>query len=107
MRVPPTLFPVFAQPVSSRQTNLHPLTGSLRLVLFALVALSVLAARAQSSFPGTAVGSNSSAQAVTVTVAAGGSVASVEYLTLGAPNLDYTSSGGGDTCTGHTFSAGQ
>ncbi|HEY6446410.1 MAG TPA: Ig-like domain repeat protein [Acidobacteriaceae bacterium] len=89
-------FPMLSSPVLRRF-----------FALAALAALALPAARAQNSFPSTAVGSSAAAQPVTVTVAAAGTVQSIAYLTLGAANLDYASAGSGDTCTGNSFSAKQ
>ncbi|MGA8108193.1 MAG: Ig-like domain repeat protein, partial [Acidobacteriaceae bacterium] len=60
---------------------------------------SVPAAHAQNltTFPATAVGTTTPATE-TVTVQVTGSVASVEVLAMGAPNLDFTETG--DTCVG-------
>ena len=57
-------------------------------------------AQAQTSFAATAVGTSTPAtQTVTVNLQAAGTVAKVEVLTMGAPNLDFTESGT-DTCVG-------
>lgn len=45
------------------------------------------------------VGLASAAQTVTVTAQAAGTVATVEVLTMGAPNLDFTIGAGTSTCT--------
>ena len=69
--------------------------------MMALAALLVAAggAQAQAVFGNIAVGGTSppTQQSVTVTAPAGGVVASVEILTLGAPSLDFTA-GSGPTC---------
>ena len=57
-------------------------------------------AQAQTSFAATAVGTSTPVtQTVTVNLQAAGTVAKVEVLTVGAPNLDFTESGA-DNCAG-------
>ncbi|HEY2012143.1 MAG TPA: hypothetical protein VGH38_01525, partial [Bryobacteraceae bacterium] len=57
-------------------------------------------AQGQTTFAATAVGStNPATQTVTVSLQSAGTVAKVEVLTMGAPNLDFTESGS-DTCAG-------
>ncbi|HVT98969.1 MAG TPA: hypothetical protein VHE33_15795, partial [Acidobacteriaceae bacterium] len=57
-------------------------------------------AQAQTIFPAAAVGTSTpTTQTVTVNVQTAGTVAGVEVLTMGAPNLDFTESGT-DTCAG-------
>lgn len=71
------------------------------LVLLAFAAVGVAAAQAQNltTFPATAVGTATPAsQSVTVKVQSAGTVASVNVLTMGAPNLDFTDAG--DNCVG-------
>jgi large repetitive protein len=70
------------------------------LALAVFLAGAAPGARAQSTFPSTAVGSSAPAQNVTVTVAGTGTVKSVAVLTMGAANLDYTEASGGDNCVG-------
>jgi hypothetical protein len=62
--------------------------------------MSAAVTQAQTTFPVTAVGTTTPAtEAVTVNVQAVGTVAKVEVLTMGAPNLDFTESGT-DSCVG-------
>jgi hypothetical protein len=62
--------------------------------------MTASAARAQTVFPVTAGGTTTPAsEPVTVNVQAAGTVARVEVLTMGAPNLDFTESGT-DSCVG-------
>jgi large repetitive protein len=70
-------------------------------VLITLVVLGLMrGAEAQTTFAATAVGTTTPAtQTVTVSVQSAGTVAKVEVLTMGAPNLDYTESGT-DNCAG-------
>jgi large repetitive protein len=110
MKNPTPPVPVSAESAARLNFALKIYCGATRRPLLALAALAALVvpgARAQSSFPATAVGSKSAAQTVTVPVTAAGSVQSVAYVTMGAANLDYASSGSGDNCTGKSFTAGQ
>ena len=67
---------------------------SLLMTVAALGLASTLAVRAQTTFPPTAVGTATPAtQTVTVSLQTAGTVARVEVLTVGAPNLDFTESG--------------
>ena len=76
------------------------LTFSGPFALAALMVVTAPAARAQTAFDATAVGTATpTTQAVTVSVQTAGTVAKVEVLTLGAPNLDFTESGT-DSCAG-------
>jgi large repetitive protein len=102
--------PVSMDRAASRSfTSSLPRNASLRALaaLAAIAAFAVPAARAQVSFPATAVGSTSAAQTVTVTASTAGQVQSVAYLTLGAANLDYVYAGSGDACTSANLSKGQ
>lgn len=101
---------VSSDPAVSRSFSSHLLNIAKRmswLAAAALLAAMAPAGRAQTTFPGTAVGSTSPSESVMVTVANAGTVKSVEYLTLGTLNLDYVSAGSGDGCTGNTYSANQ
>jgi large repetitive protein len=89
---------------------LRPATGALiRCRRYAAAALALVAgvavSYAQAGFGPVAIGASSSAT-VAVTMRAGGTVNTVEVLTLGATGLDFTAASGG-TCAGGTFSAGQ
>ncbi len=71
---------------------------ALAALIFALG--SVMQAQNLTTFAATAVGAATPAtQTVTVSVQTGGTVAKVEVVTLGAPNLDFTESGT-DNCAG-------
>jgi hypothetical protein len=99
-----------SDPAVSRSFSSHLLNNARHmswLAAAALLAVMAPAGRAQTTFPATAVGSTSPSESVMVTVANAGTVKSVEYLTLGTPNLDYVSAGSGDGCTGNTYSANQ
>lgn len=69
----------------------------------ALIAGTLVSARAQSSFGTVAVGSSSSSQAVTVSSTASGTVKSVAVLTFGAPNGDFKAGSGASTCGNPSF----
>jgi hypothetical protein len=72
-----------------------------------LAAHGVARAQRSYSFPATvAVGTTSPTQTVSVTMQAAGTLGSIQVLTQGAPNLDY--SGAGGTCTtGTQYAVGQ
>jgi large repetitive protein len=107
MMSPDSSAPVSADPVSSRRfARVLSLKSSLA-AFAAIAALAVPAARAQVSFPATAVGGSAAAQTVTVTASAAGQVQSVSYLAMGAANLDYAPAGSGDNCTGASLAKGQ
>ncbi|HEY2858460.1 MAG TPA: chitobiase/beta-hexosaminidase C-terminal domain-containing protein [Terracidiphilus sp.] len=53
------------------------------------------------------VGASAGATSVTVNIATGGALNSVEVLTSGSPNLDFTKGGGGSCSIGTLYSAGQ
>jgi hypothetical protein len=85
-------------------TILRPLV---RLVL-ALFAVGTLAAQSPVVLPGpTAVGSTSAAQIVSLTLPQGGSLASIQVLTEGSQNLDFTLAAGGTCATGLSYLSGQ
>jgi hypothetical protein len=99
-----------SDPAVRRSFVFHLLQSAKRMPWFAAAALLAVvtpAARAQTMFPATAVGSSTTAETVMVTVTTGGTVTSVEYLTLGTPNLDYVTAGSGDGCTGNTYTSNQ
>jgi sugar lactone lactonase YvrE len=52
------------------------------------------------------VGTALAAQPVSVNFATGGKLSSIQVLTLGAPNLDFTVASGGSCATGTTYTAG-
>src|SRR5580700_8367803 len=68
-----------------------------RLMSLVLVFLSAVGAFGQTNFGTQAVGI-ASAQTVTVTATGAGSVATVQVLTMGSPNLDYAAGAG--SCAG-------
>jgi hypothetical protein len=61
---------------------------------------------AQSAFPATSLASTSTTQTVTVTLPTGGTVQTIEVLTLGAPSLDFQQAGTSG-CSGASFTASQ
>ena len=71
----------------------------------AALLLAAAGAQAQAAFGTVALGS-SATQTVTVTSPAGGAVSSVEVLTAGAPNLDFTANITGTSCGTPTLSPG-
>ena len=73
--------------------------------ILAALLLTGAGAQAQSVFPATAVGSTSGQQNVTVTARAAGTVAAVQVLTAGAPNLDFAA-GSGALCGTPTLAVG-
>ena len=94
---------VFCSCLASRSTLRALLAKALFPVLMTVAAVGLMSAavaQAQTTFPVTAVGTTTPAtEAVTVNVQTAGTVARVEVLTMGAPNLDFTESGT-DTCVG-------
>ena len=89
--------------LASRRALTALFTKTLFPVLMTLAAFGMMGAftaQAQTIFAPTAVGTSTpTAQTVTVSVQNAGTVAKVEVLTLGAPNLDFTESGT-DNCAG-------
>jgi hypothetical protein len=79
------------------------ITAWLLPLLFFLLAAG---AQAQANFGLQPVGSASGPQNVTVTASAAGTVATVEVLTMGAPNLDFTVGSGASTCASASLSLG-
>ncbi len=77
------------------------------VLLLAVIALFSVSnfAHAQTSFGAVAVGTASSAQNVTVTAQAAGSVSTVQVFTLGQSGLDYAASASG-TCGGANLAVG-
>lgn len=75
-----------------------------RLMNLVVVFLSAVGAFGQTNFGSQAVGIASS-QTVTVTATGAGSVATVQVLTLGSPNLDYAAGTG--TCAGANLAINQ
>jgi sugar lactone lactonase YvrE len=53
------------------------------------------------------VGTATAAQTVTVSFTAAGTLSSIQVLTLGAPNLDFTQASGGTCAAGTAYTAGQ
>ena len=82
-----------------------------RLAVGALLAASLAsgtsAQAAIRSFPATNVGTTSAPQNVFVTLVTGGRIASVQAMTGGAANLDYSISGAGSCAVGSSYLAGQ
>lgn len=89
--------------LASRRTLSVLFTKTIIPILMTAAALgltSTNAAQAQTIFATTAVGTTTpTTQAVTVNLQTAGTVAKVEVLTAGAPNLDFTESGT-DNCVG-------
>lgn len=109
MTMPNLPLPVSSDPAACQRNAVslrRNVKHSAAFLFAALLAASLPAAHAQTMFSSTAVGSTSTSP-VSVTLPNGGSVSTVEYLTMGAPNLDYTAAASGDGCTGQTFSAKQ
>ena len=94
---------LFCSCLASRSTLRALLAKALIPVLMTVAAVGLMSAavtQAQTTFPVTAVGTTTPAtEAATVNVQAAGTVAKVEVLTMGAPNLDFTESGT-DSCVG-------
>ena len=72
-------------------------------MLFVFLAAS---AHAQTNFGLEPVGTASVAQNVTVTASAAGTVATVQVLTLGVPDLDFAAGSGASTCASASLSIG-
>jgi hypothetical protein len=79
------------------------LPASLFGCLLGFAFLSISAA-AQTSFGAVNIGS-STASAVTVAIPNGGTLSSIDVLTLGAPNLDFTDAGGGTCAIGTAYAS--
>jgi hypothetical protein len=73
-------------------------------VVFSLIFLETADAQTLTAFSETSVGA-SAAQTITVTAQVAGTVSTVNVLTLGQPNLDYTATGL-NTCAGANLSLG-
>ncbi|MBB5055739.1 sugar lactone lactonase YvrE [Granulicella aggregans] len=104
---PASIFPAIKPSGAGRTTPLRVILS----LFFAISAVLGLAspASAQSGFSLPAsirVGSTSSVQPITVNIQAAGTVGSINVLTQGAPNLDYSAASGGTCATGATYSAG-
>ena len=88
---------LFSSCLVLKSTPRRPLTKSIITILVPLVAWGAMgepAARAQTSFAATAVGTAAPlTQTVTVSLQTAGTVAQAEVLTMGAPNLDFTEVG--------------
>ena len=77
------------------------------LLLLSLLPVTAAPLAARAQFPGaTPVGSDAQAQAITLTLPAGGTLDSVQILTGGIPNLDFKAPGNGTCTPGTTFPAG-
>ena len=77
------------------------------LLLSLLLIILGASAQAQATFGLQPVGTASGPQNVNVTASAAGTVTTVEVLTLGAPNLDFTAAAGGaSTCANASLSLG-
>jgi streptogramin lyase len=72
-----------------------------------LLALAAIAATAFAQAPPTPVGSTSAVQTATLTFTENATVASINVLTQGAPNLDFQQASGGTCAVGHTYTTGQ
>ena len=90
---------------SGREAKERYVTDVVTYIVFSLMFLIASYAHAQSSFPETNVGASAMAQSVTMHLPQGGSVTSIEVLTLGAPSLDFAA-GSTDSCSNHSFAAG-
>ncbi len=92
-----------------------PLTAAVRrpapgrswrwIACLAALALAASGAQAQNVFPAQAVGSTSGEQSIQVTSPNGGTVQTVEVLTLGASGKDFAAGLGASTCPGASLSA--
>jgi len=92
----------------SRKSHSVSYLGKGVATLLLLVAATVVWAQSSYVFSGTtAVGSRSTAQAVTVTIQQSGTLNSISVVTQGNPNQDYSNAGGGTCTLGNTYTAGQ
>ena len=101
------LLPRNRQRRASMQTTTLVFSWVLVTSLIAMVPSGRAFAQSAFHFPASVpVGGSPSAQSVSVTIQSGGTVGTVEVLTQGSPNLDFTSSGGG-TCASGFYAGGQ
>jgi large repetitive protein len=102
---------IFAAIMPSAAGRTTPRRNTLFIALLSLFAFFAAAAPASAqsgySFPASIrVGSTSAAQTITVNIQAAGTIGSINVLTQGAPNLDYSAVSGSTCATGATYSAG-
>ncbi len=76
-------------------------------LLLSFLAITALPAQPANLTGNTAVGSAAAPQAVSLTLPEGGTLASIQVLTQGSPNLDFTLQPGGTCTTGLSYLSGQ
>ncbi len=90
--------PVSASPGKGAANRRRPRYSRSWIAPLAALLLTAVGAQAQAVFPATAVGAAAGQQNVTVTAQAAGTVATVQVLTGGAPNLDFAAGSGLQSC---------
>jgi hypothetical protein len=102
-----TIFPAIKPSAAGRTTPRRSTLFLSLLCLFTLLATAI-SASAQSgySFPASINVGSTSAQTITVNIKSAGTIGSINVLTQGTPNLDYSAASGGTCVTGATYAAG-
>ena len=109
MMTPTLSLPESSDSAASQRFAVRILRRTKQNLFFVFAAVLVVSAPsldAQTVFPATPVG-NTATASVSVLLPSGGTVNTVEVLTMGVPNLDYTAASGGGSCSGQTFGANQ
>ncbi len=100
--------------VAKFNLSASPLTGSGSYIYTASSGVAAAATATETVVPATvsfgsptSVGNSTAAQAVSLVFVSSGTLSSIQVLTQGAPNLDFTAAAGGSCATGTAYTAGQ